>query len=315
MTYPRPLRVVHWSVATLVTCQLALAVVLTQLRSLSYGQLVLSLHRQLGLIILLLVLARLGLAWRHRAPAYSSSALPTWQIRAATLVHGAFYVLLVVQPIIGMLLAWARGDTVGLFGAIAISSPAEFSDAVRERLMTIHATTAVLLFSLCLLHVGAVVFNRLVRRVSVIDRMLPPLSSDKLVNRVSVGAQLSLAFALVIGTAVIVALNAIATYRDVNRANATFQAGDLAVADQLRAAQVAWKEFYATVAGGGATADAAHLKDNADTAKSSLEDAQTHAPQGDVKSGLSAVIGQLTRTAQAGPAAHLDAVKAVDAKL
>ncbi len=315
MTYPRPLRVVHWSVATLVTCQLALAVVLTQLRSLSYGQLVLSLHRQLGLVILLLVLARVGLAWRHKAPVYSSSTLPRWQIRAAALVHGAFYVLLVAQPIIGILLAWARGDTVGLFGAMAMSAPVEFSDIVRERLMTIHAATAILLFSLCLVHVGAVVFNRLFRRISVIDRMLPPMSSDKLVNRVSVGAQLSLAFALVIGTAVIVAINAIATYRDVNRANAAFQAGDLAVADQLRAAQVAWKEFYATVAGSGATADAAHLKDSADTAKSSLEDAQAHAPQGDMKSGLSAVIGLLTSTAQAGPAAHAEAIRAVDIRL
>jgi cytochrome b561 len=48
---------VHWAIAILVTCQLAIAVVLTQLRSLAYGQLVLSLHRQLGLLILLLVVA------------------------------------------------------------------------------------------------------------------------------------------------------------------------------------------------------------------------------------------------------------------
>ena len=34
MTYPRPLRAIHWGIALLVTCQLALAVVLTQLRSL-----------------------------------------------------------------------------------------------------------------------------------------------------------------------------------------------------------------------------------------------------------------------------------------
>jgi cytochrome b561 len=73
MTYPRPLRVVHWSVASLVTCQLALAVVLSQLRSLSYGQMVLSLHRQLGLLILLLVAARMVLAWWHKSPDYSSA--------------------------------------------------------------------------------------------------------------------------------------------------------------------------------------------------------------------------------------------------
>src|SRR6185312_3259491 len=123
MTYPRPLRMVHWVVAALVTCQLALAVVLTQLRSLSYGQLVLSLHRQLGIVILLLVLARLVMSRWHKVPDYNSSGLPTWQTRTAALVHGGFIVLLLAQPVIGILVAWARGDTVGLLGLVQVPTP------------------------------------------------------------------------------------------------------------------------------------------------------------------------------------------------
>jgi methyl-accepting chemotaxis protein/cytochrome b561 len=316
MTYPRPLRLVHWTVAAFVTCQLALAVVQTQLRSLSYGQFVLSLHRQLGLAILVLVVARLVMSRWHKVPSYTSTGLPPWQVRTAALVHGSFIVFLLAQPVIGILLAWARGDSVGLLGLVQVSPPLEMSDAARERLMTIHAVAAVGLFGLCLLHIGAVVFNRVVRRVSVIDRMLPPVSSEKLVNRMSVGAQLSVGFALVIGTALIVVINAVATYRDFNRATAAFQATDVAVTDQLRAAQVAWKDFYATAANPNAAADAgAHLKELADTAKSSLEDARTHAPAGDVKSGLDAVIGQLSAAASAPAVSHLDAVRAVDAKL
>ena len=317
MSYPRPLRVVHWSVAGLVTSQLALAVVLTQLRSLSYGQMVLSLHRQLGLVILLLVVARLVMSWWYKAPRHEDSNLPPWQVGAATVVHATFYILLVAQPAVGIFLAWARGDSIGLLGLVQIAAPLELSDATRERLMTVHAMTAVLLFSLCLLHIGAVVFNRVVRRVSVIDRMLPLMARDKLVNRVKVGAQLSLAFTLVIGISVAVAVNAIATYRNVNRATAAFQVEDTAVADQLRAAQVAWKDFYVGVvssSAGGAAADAAHLKDSADTARSSLEDALAHAPAGDVKSALGEVIAQLNKAA-AGPNAQIEAVKAVDAKL
>jgi cytochrome b561 len=166
MTYPRPLRLIHWTVAILVTCQLALAVVLTQLRSLSYGQLVLSLHRQLGVVILLLVLARVVLGRWQKAPAgdvpsgdvtaapvtaaaapvpsYGSSALPTWQVRTATLVHVAFLVLLVAQPVVGMLVAWGRGDTVSLLWLIDVPAPLELSDTVRERLMSVHAAVAVL---------------------------------------------------------------------------------------------------------------------------------------------------------------------------
>src|ERR1700722_1447095 len=102
MNYPRPLRVVHWTVAILVTCQLAIAVVLTQVRSLAYGQLVLSLHRQLGLVILLLVLARFVIARRHKAPTADAKNLPIWQVHAAALVHRMFLVLLVAQPVIGI---------------------------------------------------------------------------------------------------------------------------------------------------------------------------------------------------------------------
>src|SRR3569833_4273047 len=194
----------------------------------------------------------------------------------------------------------------------------EMSDSLRERLMTVHAVTAIVLFSLCLLHVGAVVFNRVVRRVSVIDRMLPPVSADRLVNRVSVGAQLSSAYAHDIGTALYVVVNAVATFRELNRATAAFQSEDIAVADQLRAAQVAWKDFYATAAAnpnGTRSPDAtAHLKDAADTAKSSLEDAQTHAPAGDIRTGLNAVTTQLAAVTPAVPV-NLEAVKALDARL
>jgi methyl-accepting chemotaxis protein/cytochrome b561 len=312
MTHPRPLRVVHWAIAILVTCQLAIAVVLTQLRSLAYGQLVLSLHRQLGLVILLLVVARFIVVRSHRTPANISSALPSWQLRAAAIVHGAFYVLLVAQPVIGIFLAWARGDSVGLFGVAQIAAPFELSDALRERLMTVHAATAILLFGLCLVHVGAVLFNRIVRRVSVIDRMLAPIPEDRLVNRIPIAAQLSLAFGLVIGTALLVGINAVATYRDLSRATEAFQAGDEAVADQLRAAQVAWKDFSAAAA--TEPADAAHAKELSDSAKSSLEDAQTHAA-GDIKAGLAKVIGQLSDAAHLEGPGRAETVKTIDASL
>ena len=122
MTYPRPLRLVHWIVAALVTCQLALAVVLTQLRSLSYGQFVLSLHRQLGLAILLLVVARLVMSRWHKVPSYAAPdcqpgrSAPPRSFTAASSCYsgtaGHWH-----------LVAWARGDTVGLLGLVQVSAP------------------------------------------------------------------------------------------------------------------------------------------------------------------------------------------------
>lgn len=312
MSYPRPLRLVHWAIAILVTSQLAIAVVLTQLRSLAYGQLVLSIHRQVGLVILLLVIARLVFIRRQRDGDSRSSSLPWWQVHAATLVHNAFYAVLIAQPVIGILVAWARGDSVGLFGVLQVLPPLEISDSLREQLMTAHQITAVALFSLCCVHIGAVVFNRVIRGVAVIDRMLAPIPEDRLINRIPIAAQLSLAFGLVVGIALLVGINAVATYRDLSRATEAFQSGDLAVADQLRAAQVAWKDraYLLTTE----HPDAAHLKELEDSAKSSLVEAQAHAGD-EIKSGLTTLIGQLsTVMAQQGPAAE-EAMKSIDAKL
>jgi methyl-accepting chemotaxis protein len=142
---------------------------------------------------------------------------------------------------------------------------------------------------------------------------LSPRPTERLVNRLPVGAQLAIAFSVVIGVAIIVGINAIATYRSLNVATTAFQNGDLAVADQLRAAQVAWKD-YAIMVGSGAT-DADAMKSAADSAKSSLEDARTHVPAGDVQSGIAAAIAQLSASIAAGSAVHVEVLKAVNDKL
>ena len=138
MTYPRPLQLLHWGFALLVTAQLAIAGVLGQLRSLAYGQWVLEVHRQLGLVILLLVLTRFVVACRHRPPADGHAGLPGWQHAAAGLVHRLFLICLVVQPMLGVLSAWGRGDSVGVLGLFRVAAPWEMSDLGHERVMTAH---------------------------------------------------------------------------------------------------------------------------------------------------------------------------------
>jgi methyl-accepting chemotaxis protein/cytochrome b561 len=309
MTYPRRLQIVHWTVALLVTCQLAIAVVLTQLRSLEYGQLVLELHRQLGLVILLLILYRVTFGRRDAPAREKSSTLPGWQHAIAALVHRLFLFLLVAQPVLGIFVAWGRGDTLSLFGLAHVSPPWEISDVARERLMTAHTGVALLLFALCVVHIGAVIFNRVVRRVSVIDRMLPPVPTDRLTNRVPIGAQLALAFGVVVAIAISMGMNAVATYRTFNKAITEYQQGEVAAADQTRAAQVAWKERLGLALAGHEEGEAARIKELADQAISSLQDAMTHTPAGDVHALFEAALASLSGLPAAPP---LDRIKAAD---
>jgi methyl-accepting chemotaxis protein/cytochrome b561 len=309
MNYSKPLRWIHWSVALLVTCQLAVAVVLTQLRSLGYGQLVLSLHRQLGLLILLIIVARLF--FRRAAPSLEAARLPTWQIRVAQWVHGAFFAVLVAQPLIGIFYAWARGDAVGFFGLLLIQPPLDVSDAIREHLMTAHEVTAALLFALCVVHIGAVFFNRAVRRVAIIERMMPPVSRDLLVNRVPVVTQLSLAFGLVILIAAVMGVNAVMTYRNLSKATQEFQETNTGVREQLRSAQVVWKDLKLWAAVHAREGDPGHAHELLDSAKSSLDDAAAHAGTGEVKQATDTLAATLSRLSGAPglPASQdLDAV-------
>ena len=76
--YHLTVRITHWLLAVLVTLQFALVLVLHQLESLAFGQLVLAFHRQTGAGILLLILVRCLLSFFHRAPP-SLSDLPKLQ--------------------------------------------------------------------------------------------------------------------------------------------------------------------------------------------------------------------------------------------
>src|SRR5262249_39447489 len=107
-------------------------------------------------------------------------------------------------------------------------------------------------------------------------------------------------------------INAVATYRDFNRSIAEYQQGDVAAADQTRAAQVAWKERLGFALAGQESGAAAQIKDLAEQARSSLQDAMSHTPAGD---GHTIFEGTLSALASLPPTPKLEAVQAVDAKL
>jgi methyl-accepting chemotaxis protein/cytochrome b561 len=312
--YPRALQRIHWAVALLVMAQLAVALVLTQLRSLEFGQWVLALHRQTGLIVLILLLVRLAIGRRHVVPKEPVAGLPRWQTRAATGVHRLFLLLLIVQPLIGLFASWARGDSVGVLGILTVPSPFEISDTVRDNLLTAHIVGASLLLSLVVVHIGAIAFNRLVRGVSVIERMLPAAPPETLINRTPVAAQMALAFGSLIAVSLFTGMYAISKYRQVTQLTAAFQAGDLAAADSARAAQVAWKELLGLASAAPTVTPDDHLRDLAGSAKSNLDDAAAHTKPGDLREALGALTGKVAAATPA-TAWQLADLRGIDGQL
>ena len=231
--YPRVLQALHWGIAGLISLQFAIILVLKQLQALSFGQLVLSLHRQCGALILVLVLARLALAIRFRVPK-SPFRFPPWQVAAAHATHAALMATLIAQPVLGALTAWARGDEVKLFFVLTIPKLVTLSNAQGVALGAWHGRIAIAMLALVGLHVGAVVFNRVARKAAVIERMMPPVSHTRLINRVPILAQLAICCSLILALTLGAGLYGAAQYRSFNQLRGKFDETEVAALDDMR---------------------------------------------------------------------------------
>ena len=245
--YPRALRYLHWALALLVTIQFALIVVLRQLESLALGQTVLSLHRQCGFFVLLLIVARLAFMFRLKPPRLAS---PRWQVLAAHGVHLAMFVLLGVQPLLGMLVAWSRGDDIVLLGLLKLPMLVQLTTEQGVGLEHWHSWLGFGLLALLAVHLAALPFNRIVRKVSVIDRILPASASDRLVNRIPVVVQLSCCFGAILAITLAAGLYSAHTYTTFKALRTSFDEHQVALLDEMRTTQVAVAQARVSTAAG-----------------------------------------------------------------
>ena len=163
-------RTIHWLMALCILAMLFIGVAMVSTATGAYLPLV-SLHKPLGIAILLLALLRLGLRARDGAPPLPAD-LPEPIKLAAKLSHVAFYGLMIAMPLIGwaMLSAAAYPVIVAGFHLPAILPQ---SAALHTLLWTAHRLLAFAFFALILLHLSAALFHALVRRDGVFEAMAP----------------------------------------------------------------------------------------------------------------------------------------------
>ena len=129
-----------------------------------------SVHITLGLVIAALVAARM--AWRatqgRRLPlADGNKALSV----LAKGTHWVLYALLVGMVLIGMRLAWVRGDSI--FNLFSIPSYAPGDRAQADQVQELHATIGWLIIGLAGFHASAALVHRFLWHDGVLARMLP----------------------------------------------------------------------------------------------------------------------------------------------
>lgn len=114
---------------------------------LNQKQVLIMIHSGIGTTIFILMLYRFW--WRKTHKLYSP---PGWQKRPSMLLQWTFYPLLLIQPLIGVLLAAFIGYEVRAFGFINYSAIAADNGGLQHAFLRAHEGIAVLLILLIISH-------------------------------------------------------------------------------------------------------------------------------------------------------------------
>ena len=161
-------RALHWIMAICILAMLFIGVGMVSTVRPTYLSLV-SIHKPLGIAILVLALIRVVVRLTRGAPPLPAS-MPEPMKLAAHLSHLAFYILMIALPLIGWGMLSAADYPVVVFG-IHLPSFLPHSDSLHTLLWNAHRVLALCFFALIVLHLAAALLHALVRRDGVFQTM------------------------------------------------------------------------------------------------------------------------------------------------
>ncbi len=132
------------------------------------------LHKGLGAVFLVVIVARIGWRLFNRPPPLPAS-LSRGQRLAAEAVHGGLYLFLLVMAVSGYVRVTTGGFPIEWLNAVGIPPLLPKAEAVSKVASIIHAVAKNGLILLILMHVGAAAYHGIIRRDGVVSRMWPPV--------------------------------------------------------------------------------------------------------------------------------------------
>lgn len=175
--FAAPQRLFHWLMAVCILAMLFIGVGMVSTVTSKYLTLV-SIHKPLGFVILVLALIRLSLRFYYGAPALPHD-LPAPMKLAAKLSHYVFYALMIAMPLLGWAMLSAASYPVVLFGSLHLPSIVRVSPELHTLLWRAHFFLAFGFFALILMHLAAALFHKWVRHDGVFEAMAPVLTPDQ----------------------------------------------------------------------------------------------------------------------------------------
>lgn len=165
-----PARLMHWTMALLIIAMLFIGIGMVSTVSPKYHDL-LSLHKSIGVVILVLVAVRLVNRMLNPPPPLPPD-LPSWQKSLAKASHVVLYILMFALPLVGWCMLSAGDYPLVVFGSIRLPAIVPHNVALFAVLRSAHSVLAGLLVATYLAHLGAALFHALIRRDDVLQSMV-----------------------------------------------------------------------------------------------------------------------------------------------
>jgi cytochrome b561 len=178
-------RLLHWTMAAMVLTMLGIG--MTMVVSLADYHVLVSIHRPLGIAILLLVVVRFVNRLLNPPPPFPAT-MSRMERLAATASEYTMYGLMFVLPLIGWGMLSAARYPIVLFGSVQLPFILPHNLLLYAVLRQAHTVLAYLFFLTILAHLGAILFHTLIVRDGILGRMVPwHIRSAGATGQVSIG--------------------------------------------------------------------------------------------------------------------------------
>ncbi len=163
-------RLLHWLMAALIITMLFIGV--SMVSSLGDYHRLVSIHRPLGILILILAAIRLVTRLLTRAPELPASISQPERL-VVKVSEVVLYFLFISLPLVGWAMLSAGHYPIVMFGSVHLPPILPPRPELYATLRTTHTILAYLLFLTFLAHMGAVLFHTLIVRDGILSRMVP----------------------------------------------------------------------------------------------------------------------------------------------
>ena len=177
-------RVLHWTMAAMILMMLGIGVAMVA--SLADYRLLLSIHRPLGIAVLILVVIRFAIRQLSTLPAFPST-MSHMERQVAKVSEYLMYALMLVLPLVGWGMLSAAHYPIVLFGSLYLPWILPHNLGLYWVLRQTHTVLAYFFFATFLAHFGAILFHTLIVRDGLLGRMVlwnvgQPATSQKKAN-------------------------------------------------------------------------------------------------------------------------------------